>query len=123
MWLPRSVDPAGGIWATTRDVVRYARMHLGASPTGTKAIVSAESLQRMQEPALGVPSMALSIGRSWFVQDVGGVRTIMHNGDTAGQHTVFMAIPEKRFALVLFVNNIGAGMPAELETVDAALSQ
>ncbi len=50
------------------------------------------------------------------------MRTIMHNGDNAGQHTVFMAIPEKRFALILSVNNIGAGTPAELETVDAALS-
>jgi hypothetical protein len=25
MWLPRSVDPAGDIWSTTRDVLRYAR--------------------------------------------------------------------------------------------------
>jgi hemophore-related protein len=30
LWLPRSVDPAGGMWCTTRDVLRYARMHLGA---------------------------------------------------------------------------------------------
>src|SRR5579884_3824603 len=25
LWVPRAVDPAGGIWATTRDVLRYAR--------------------------------------------------------------------------------------------------
>ncbi len=35
MWLPRSVDPAGGIWATTRDVLRYARMHVGDPPAGS----------------------------------------------------------------------------------------
>ena len=30
LWVPRSIDPAGGIWSTTRDVMRYARMHLAA---------------------------------------------------------------------------------------------
>ena len=27
LWVPRSADPAGGIWATTRDVLRYGRFH------------------------------------------------------------------------------------------------
>jgi CubicO group peptidase (beta-lactamase class C family) len=123
LWLPRSVDPAGGIWSTTRDVMRYARMHLAADASGaTGGIVSAESLRQMQNPAKPVPGLNLSMGRNWFVQDIGGVRAFLHNGDTAGQHTVFLAVPQRRFAFVLLVNNLSSGAAVELEVLDAAMS-
>jgi len=121
LWVPRSIDPAGGIWSTTRDVMRYARMHLAADTSdGTPRVVSAESLRQMQTPAKPVPGLRISIGRNWFVQDVAGVRAFMHNGDTIGQHTVFLAIPQQQFAFVLFVNNVFAGSAVELDVLDAA---
>jgi CubicO group peptidase (beta-lactamase class C family) len=121
VWLPRSVDPAGGLWSTTRDVLRYARIHLGDPADGATALLSSESLQRMQEPALGVPGLPLSIGRNWFVQNVDGMHVIIHNGDTLGQHTVFIAVPEQRFALVLLTNSLTGAVAAELATIDSAL--
>ena len=58
LWLPRSVDPAGGIWATTPDVLRYGRFHLGAGTVvGSANIVSPNSLRQMQEPALPIPGV------------------------------------------------------------------
>jgi CubicO group peptidase (beta-lactamase class C family) len=122
LWLPRSINPAGGIWSTTRDVLRYARMHLSEPTTGNAPLLSPQTLQRMQQPAISVTGLHLSMGHGWFVQDVDGLRVIMHNGDTGGQHTTFIAVPEKRFALVLMVNNVLAGVWAELATLDAALS-
>jgi CubicO group peptidase (beta-lactamase class C family) len=123
LWVPRSADPAGGIWSTTRDVMRYARIHLAADTGGgTGGIVSAQSLRQMQNPAKPVPGLNMSIGRNWFVQDVGGVRGFMHDGDTVGQHTVFLAIPQRQFAFVLFVNNLFSGPAVELEVLDAALA-
>lgn len=121
LWLPRSVDPAGGIWSTTRDVLQYARMHLGEAVGGRPAILSSETLRSMQEPVKNVPGLPMRIGRNWFVQDIGGVRIIIHNGDTVGQHTVFIAIPEQRFALVLLTNSLTGAVAAELATIDAAL--
>ncbi|MDH6198309.1 CubicO group peptidase (beta-lactamase class C family) [Mycobacterium frederiksbergense] len=122
LWLPRSVDPAGGLWSTTRDVLRYARMHLGDALDGKPALLSPESLRGMQEPTKDVPGLPVRIGRNWFVQDIGGMRAIIHNGDTVGQHTAFIAIPEKRFALVLLTNSLTGAVAAELATIDAALS-
>src|SRR5262249_33689983 len=52
----------------------------------------------------------------------GGVRAFMHDGDTAGQHTVFLAVPQRQFAFVLIVNNLSSGDAVELEVLDAALS-
>ena len=122
LWLPRSINPAGGIWSTTRDVLRYARMHMSESTTDNAPLLSPLALQRMQRPAIGVAGLDLSMGHGWFVQDIDGLRVIIHNGDTGGQHTTFIAVPEKRFALVLMVNNVLAGVWAELATLDAALS-
>ncbi|WP_162465195.1 serine hydrolase [Mycolicibacterium sp. CBMA 295] len=123
LWLPRSADPAGGIWATTHDVLRYARIHLGDAIDGGPSFLSSETLGSMQEPVKGVPGLPVSIGRNWFVQDIGGVRIIIHNGDTIAQHTVFIAIPEKQFALVLLTNSLTGGAAAELAAIDAALSR
>lgn len=128
LWLPRSVDPAGGIWSTTRDVLRYARFHLAAgtagAPTGTvtgAGIVSGESLLRMREPVMDAPGLPISMGRNWFVQDIGGTSVFLHNGDTAGQHTEFLAVPEHGFAFVLLTNSTGGGLAA-MQVLDAALA-
>ena len=121
LWLPRSVDPAGGLWATTRDVLRYARMHLGEPLDGGPALLSPGTRKLMQQPALDVVGLPISIGRNWFVQNVGGLAVIIHNGDTLGQHTAFLAIPEKRFAFVLLTNSLTGAVPTELAALDSAM--
>jgi Beta-lactamase len=124
LWLPRSADPAGGIWATTRDVLRYGRFHLAAGTiAGPANIVSPNSLRQMQEPAIPVPGMPLQMGRDWFVQDVSGMRVFWHDGDTNGQHADFLAIPAQRFALIVLTNGLGGGMLAASAALDAALAQ
>jgi CubicO group peptidase (beta-lactamase class C family) len=123
LWLPRSVGPAGGLWSTTRDVIRWARFHLAAETAGGggAAIVSPESLLQMREPVMAFPGLPMSIGRNWFVQDIGGVRVFQHNGDTAGQHTEFLVVPEHDFAFVLLTNSTGGAITA-MEVLDAALA-
>lgn len=127
LWLPRSVDPAGGIWSTTRDVIRYARFHLGASGTaaaaGRASVVQPASLRRMQEPSVSVPGLPVQMGLDWFIQDVGGGRVIAHAGDTPGQHTHLILVPEHGFAFVLLTNGQGGGAPAALEALDEALAR
>lgn len=119
VWLPRCVDPAGGMWSTTRDVLRYARMHLG--DTGLPALLKPATLQAMQQPAVAVPGLGLHMGRSWFVEEVNGLRVISHNGDTSGQHAVLLAVPEHRFAFVVLLNG-QPGAAAALAAMDAALA-
>ncbi len=124
LWVPRSVDPAGGIWSTSRDVIRYGRFHLDAATVaGAANVVSPESLLQMREPAMPIPGTALQMGRDWFVQDLEGQRVFYHGGDTLGQHTDFFAIAEERFALVVLTNGQGGGSPAAIAALDAALSQ
>ena len=124
LWPPRSVAPAGGIWATTRDVLRYGRFHLAAGTVaGPANIVSLNSLRQMQEPAMPIPGTPLQMGRDWFVQDVAGMRVFGHNGDTNGQHADFLAIPAQRFALIVLTNCQGGGSLAASAALEAALAQ
>jgi hypothetical protein len=124
LWAPRSVDPAGGIWATTRDVLRYGRFHLAAGTVaGPANIVSPNSLRQMQEPAMPIPGTPLQMGRDWFVQDVAGMRVFLHFGDTIGQHTDFIAIPAQQFAMIVLTNGQFGGGLAAAAALDAAMAQ
>lgn len=123
LWVVPSADPAGGIWTTTRDVIRYGRFHMARDTvTGPANVVSPESLAQMQEPAMPIPGTSLWMGRDWFVQDIGGIRTITHSGDTLGQHTDFFAIPEYGFAIVVMTNS-QPGSAVTFAALNAALSQ
>lgn len=125
LWVPRSVDPAGGIWSTTRDVIRYARFHMNAATAdGPANLVHPDSLRQMQQPAMPIPGISdMQMGRDWFIQDVAGERAIMHGGDTLGQHTEFVAIPARGFALVVLTNGQGGGALAARAALDTALAQ
>lgn len=124
LWIPRSADPAGGIWSTTRDVLRYARFHFArGTVTGEANVVHPDSLRQMREPAMPIPGIPMQMGLDWFVQDVDGTRAFMHGGDTLGQHTDFFAIPEEGFALVVLTNGQPGGSLAATAALDAALAQ
>jgi CubicO group peptidase (beta-lactamase class C family) len=124
LWIPRSVDPAGGIWSTTRDLLRYARFHMDhAAAAGPANIVSPESLAKMQEPAIKVPGLSMQMGKDWFVQDVDGIRAFYHGGDTLGQHADLVMIPEHDFALAVLTNGQGGGFPTAAAALNAALSE
>ena len=94
MWaIPRGNGPAGGMSATAADQIAWARFNLGdgTAPDGTR-ILSAESLNRMQQPTVSMPGSALGdhVGISWLLRDVDGVRLVAHGGTTVGQHSEFV---------------------------------
>lgn len=124
LWLPRAIGPAGGIWSTTRDLIRYARFHIdrGAS-AGAANVVHPESLALMREPAVDIPGTSLQMGRDWYVQDVDGVRAFFHGGDTLGQHAELVVIPDHDVVLVVLTNGQGGGSVAAAAALDTALVQ
>ncbi|HVE98500.1 MAG TPA: serine hydrolase domain-containing protein [Mycobacteriales bacterium] len=105
--MPRSAAAAGGISANAADQIAWAKFHLGdgCGPDG-KRILSADLLAEMQQPAVEMPGSALgdAVGISWFLRDVEGVRLVSHGGTTNGQHSAFVMVPERRFALISMTN-------------------
>jgi hypothetical protein len=119
---PRNIDPAGGLWSTTRDQLRYARFHLGdGAVTGGTRLLAPYSLGLMRTPQVPIPGIrSLAMGLPWFVQDLPGLRLAMHGGDTFGQHTAFAFGQGRGFALVLLTNAEPAGGLAELAAFNEA---
>lgn len=106
--LPRSGNPAGGISSNAGDLIRWARFHLGdgRAHDGSR-VLPAELLRRMQQPTAECPGNAIgeAVGISWWLRDVDGVRLVSHGGNTIGQDSDFIMVPERDFAVVTLSNS------------------
>lgn len=105
--MPRGNSPAGGISSNSADLIGWAKFHLGDgnSADGTR-VLSEELLKAMQQPTAEMPGSALgdAVGISWLLRDVEGVRLVSHGGDTIGQHSDFVMVPERNFAISSLTN-------------------
>jgi CubicO group peptidase (beta-lactamase class C family) len=99
--------PAGGISSNSADLITWARFHMGdgTAKDGTP-VLSKEMLDRMKVPTFEMKGSALGdyVGISWLMRDVDGVRLVGHGGDTIGQHSDFVTVPERDFAISTLTN-------------------
>lgn len=105
--MPRGNSPAGGISSNSADLIGWAKFHLGdgTSADGTR-VLSEELLKKMQHPTAEMPGSAIgdAVGISWLLRDVEGVRLVSHGGDTLGQHSDFVMVPDRNFAISSLTN-------------------
>jgi CubicO group peptidase (beta-lactamase class C family) len=101
----RSAGPAGGIASTTRDLLRYARLHLDPPP----------ELAPMQVRQADAAAEGEWVGLTWYGEDAFG--TIGHRGGTLGQQALLLLQPSTGFALAVLTNH----SPNGLQVIDAAL--
>ena len=99
---PRATNPVGGLATTTRDLIAWARFHLGDGDS----LLTPELARRMHEPTVEAPGWAQgdAVGISWLLSDVAGLRVVGHGGATLGQLSLFKIVPERGFALVSCTN-------------------
>jgi len=114
--LPRAAYSAGGITCQVKELLRYARFHLGDGTTedGTR-LLTQESLTKMHTPQLTIRGEHELMGLTWFINDEGGKRKISHGGGTVGQVSLLMIVPERQFVIVIFTNaNQGGGVTSDV---------
>ena len=124
--LPRNGNPAGGISANAADQIAWAKFHLGdgTAPDGTR-VLSEKLLGQMQEPTADMRGSALGdyVGISWLLRDVDGVRLVWHGGTTNGQHSSFLMVPERDFAVISMTNSGPTGSQFNDELTRWALAE
>jgi CubicO group peptidase (beta-lactamase class C family) len=98
------VRPAGGIWSSINDVLKYVAMELaeGQLPNG-KQYVSKEALLARRQPQVAV-STDVNYGMGLFVDTVYGTRVIRHGGDMIGFHSDMIWLPEHGVGAVVLTN-------------------
>jgi CubicO group peptidase (beta-lactamase class C family) len=86
----RAGNGVGGVVSTVRDLLKYARFHMGK---GKKNVISGKSLQamRVQQADAGPRG---GMGITWFIRKVGDITFYAHGGATNGQKAYFL-IPDQ----------------------------
>lgn len=112
--LPRSNGPAGATpFATTADLLAFARMHLrgGMAQEGTR-VLSEASANAMQTPQYTFDPAAdpAHWGLGWMLFDWGGERGFGHDGGTIGQSSFLRILPSKNAAVALLTNGGMTGL-------------
>jgi CubicO group peptidase (beta-lactamase class C family) len=122
--LPRSGNPAGGMSATAADQLTWARFHLNDGRTDSgEQLLPADLVRSMREPTVETPGSALgdAVGITWMLRRLGDVTLVRHGGDTIGQHSEFVLVPERRFAVAVLTNCGPSGDQFNTEVVDWTL--
>ncbi|HET9912699.1 MAG TPA: serine hydrolase domain-containing protein [Anaerolineales bacterium] len=102
----RAGNGVGGVVSTVRDLLKYARFHMG---NGKKNVISGRSLRAMRLPQADAGPRGL-MGITWFIRKVGDLTIYAHGGATNGQQAYFFFIPEKDFALAILTNSDDGGI-------------
>lgn len=120
--LARTASPAGGIISNIPDLFRYARFHMGDGsavthhhaqpenephgammPQNGIRLLSKESLRKMHAPRFGATDPE-SVGLTWYMREIEGVKILRHNGGTKGQVTSLQILPALNMAFAILTN-------------------
>ena len=112
--LSRATAPAGGLVSTVRDQLTWARFHLGdGRAPGGRRLLRARTMRLMQSDLAPAGTLADSVGVSWLVKDVGGVRTVAHGGNVSNLHlSTFLMVPSHGFAVTVLTNALAGRLVA-----------
>jgi CubicO group peptidase (beta-lactamase class C family) len=102
----RAGNGVGGVISTVRDLLRYARFHMG---NGKKNVITAKSLKAMRVPQVDAGARGM-MGITWFIRKVGGIAAYAHGGATNGQQAYFFFIPDREFACAILTNSDDGGI-------------
>jgi CubicO group peptidase (beta-lactamase class C family) len=105
----RAGNGVGGVVSTVRDLLKYARFHMG---NGDR-IIKRKTLEAMRIPQAEAGGRG-QIGITWFIRETDGLTRYSHGGATHGQEALFMFIPEKNFALAILTNSDHGGILNEI---------
>jgi len=126
--MPRGLHPAGGLISSARDQLRWARFHLGDGrvPGGDRRLLTDRSLRAMRSRPGPGGTLFVELdgaGVTWMLRPTAeGPKVVQHGGDWAGQHSGFLMVPERGFALTVLTNSEGGpALLAELFADDWAL--
>ena len=110
--LVRAEVPLGGLISSVRDLLGWARFHLGqktGSATESDAPLARATISRMQSPLAPAGGFADQVGVAWMLREVGRRRLVGHGGLTTGYGTAFTLVPDANTAVVVLTNATPGG--------------
>lgn len=101
----RAGNGVGGVVSTVKDLLAYARFHMG---TGNK-IIKRKTLEAMRVKQVNAGGRG-DMGITWFIRYANNLTAYAHGGATHGQQAYFFYIPANDFALAILTNSDDGGI-------------
>jgi CubicO group peptidase (beta-lactamase class C family) len=95
---------AGGAYSTTSDMARFLSALLGGGANEHGSVLKPETLALMFEPHYQPDPRLPGMGLGFFRDEVGGHRTVGHDGIWNGFRTAMLLAPEERVGVLAFAN-------------------
>lgn len=94
-----SLEPAGGAYSTTDDLLRFLAANVGLPRTGLQ-----HAMRMAHHPRARLDNEQ-TVGLTWRVHDTGGVRTVWHGGRTGGQSAFLGFDPQRGIGVVVLASS------------------
>ena len=95
---------ASGVYSTTSDMARYVAALLGGGANEHGSVLRPETLARMFEPHYQPDPRIPGMGLGFFRDEVGGHRTVGHDGIWKGFRTDMVLAPDEGIGVLAFAN-------------------
>lgn len=106
----RAGNCVGGVVSTVRDLLTYARFHMGDGSTAQgQMLMKRATLEAMRAEQVDAGGRG-KMGLTWFIRQAGELQIFGHGGATHGQQAVLHFIPQADFALALLTNSDEGGL-------------
>lgn len=102
--LPRNINAAGGIVTSTRELLRFARMHIDDGEIDGTQLIPAHSARAMRSPHMDAGPGRGWYGIGWSINDYDEFRIVGHGGATGGFRAQLTVVPERSFAIAILTN-------------------
>lgn len=101
----RAHNPNGGLVMSVRDLLAYARFHLGGGlDSSGQELLRPATLGAMHTPQGPGPGSERT-GFAWSILDVDGVRISSHGGDGTGQQSLLTIVRDAGLAVATLTNS------------------
>lgn len=97
---------ASAVWASARDLVRFAMFHLRDHSPGQRRILADSTILAMQRAATPAAASG-TYGLGWFTDESDhGFRRVFHTGSMPGVATILNIYPTEDLAVVVLLNKL-----------------
>ena len=111
-WL-EAISPAGSVFSSLNDMMKYALMELKSGETPKGRFLSKKEIEKrkMAQTYLG-DGFCYALG--WGVSDEDGIKMITHNGSTFNYKSLLTLFPDQGSAVVILTNGQGGNSVLDL---------
>lgn len=96
--------PAGSLYASMNDMIKYMKCLLNGGTLNGKQIIKKENLEMMMTPHFRMDDHLPAIGYCFMIYDVDKYKIVNHGGSINGYLAELYLIPEENLGIIIAIN-------------------